>query len=668
MKNKKLFFAALFFAALAFGFVGCENPDSESGISIEKPTTPEVPTLVTTGGATEVGYSSITLWGRINTDTLWAFSNIKWGIECSTSKEEMQSHKGKKVLCTTDLVGENSDEYSVAFTELTGGKMLYYNAYLVINDMKYIYGEADSVHLDVKLTLNRNNTSYGTVTGSGTYDHLAEVTITATPKENYYFAGWSDSDSKELTRTVQVNSDTTITAIFSEEPYLTAKPNNSNYGTVTGSGHYAVGSEATITATPKESYYFTGWSDCDSKELTRTVQVNSDTTITANFAKNPYLTAKPNSSDYGTVTGSGYYDVGAEATITATPKENYYFTGWSDSDSKELTRTVQVNSDTIITANFAKMLYLTVKSNNSNFGTVEGSGYYELNTEVTITATPNYYTEFVQWSDGNTENPRTVTVTSNVTYVAEFKVSYTSNFTPAAFSVSSTNQVYFSPGNLQYHPKNDEWRFAPSQLDYICEANENISSTYNGWLDLFGWSTSATNFGVSTSTSSSNYSGSFVDWGTNQIGSDAPNTWRTLTYAEWRYLLNNRLNASSLMGVAQVNGVNGLILLPDSWTCPDGITFKSGFHDDEGVEYYAAYQTFTAAEWSKMEVAGAVFLPAAGRRYGSVVYYVQDDGYCWSATEYKSNEVCFLFFDSDEAYMHDNYRYYGFGVRLVKDL
>lgn len=71
----------------------------------------------------------------------------------------------------------------------------------------------------------------------------------------------------------------------------------------------------------------------------------------------------------------------------------------------------------------------------------------------------------------------------------------------------------------------------------------------------------------------SDYS-TFVDWGTNRIGNYAPNAWRTLTSNEWGYLLNNRPNASSLKGVAQVNGVNGLILLPDSWTRPSGVTFK----------------------------------------------------------------------------------------------
>ena len=231
------------------------------------------------------------------------------------------------------------------------------------------------------------------------------------------------------------------------------------------------------------------------------------------------------------------------------------------------------------------------------------------------------------------------------------------------FSVSSSKKVNFSYGNLQYHPANNKWRFAESQLDYIGDANSNISSSYNGWLDLFGWSTSATNFGVSTSEDIDDYSGSFVDWGTNKIGNDAPNTWRTLTSNEWEYLLNTRTNATSLKGVAQVNGVNGLILLPDNWTCPSGVTFKSGFHNN-----YAAYQTFTAAEWSKLEAAGAVFLPAAGHRHGSGVSFVQHLGYYWSATEDSSTWACYLSLRSGKAYMSDFLRRYGLSVRLVKDL
>ena len=234
------------------------------------------------------------------------------------------------------------------------------------------------------------------------------------------------------------------------------------------------------------------------------------------------------------------------------------------------------------------------------------------------------------------------------------------------FSVSADKQVTFSKGNLQYHPANNEWRFAENQTDYIGDANSNCSSTYNGWLDLFDWSTSTTNFGVSISYD--DCYGSFVDWGINQIGSDAPNTWRTLSYDEWEYVVFDRPNASSLCGVAQVNGVNGLILLPDNWVCPSDITFKSGFPSNYGVDFYAAYQTFTASEWSKLEAAGAVFLPASGYRIKSDVYDVQDGGYYWSSTKDFSAHTYFLIFYSGEAYMFINDSYHGLSVRLVKDI
>ena len=288
---------------------------------------------------------------------------------------------------------------------------------------------------------------------------------------------------------------------------------------------------------------------------------------------------------------------------------------------------------------------------------------------MTISASAQFY---IYFSDG------TVAKVDSISMVAP-AFSETSGI--GTFSVSATKQVTFSPGNLQYTQSTNTWSFASSQYEVLGTDNViggTVTSDEYGYdksgtaladkVDLFGWSTSTTNFGVSTSTSYTDYSGSFVDWGTNQIGSDAPNTWRTLTYDEWNYLRNGRPNASSLRGVAQVNGVNGLILLPDNWTCPAGITFKSGFHSNYGVDYYAAYQTFTAAEWSKLEAAGAVFLPAAGYLFGTSVLYVQYFGYYWSATERDSNDAYFLRFYSDGASMGYNGRDNGQSVRLVKDL
>ena len=273
----------------------------------------------------------------------------------------------------------------------------------------------------------------------------------------------------------------------------------------------------------------------------------------------------------------------------------------------------------------------------------------------------------------------------------DFKFGTVKNFTTleapdisgiGVFSVSETKQVTFSPGNLQYTQSTNTWSFASTQwkmlgTDNVTGGSVESHPTYGDYksgtaladkVDLFGWSTAATNFGVSTSTDYNDYYGSFVDWGTNRIGNDAPNTWRTLTYEEWDYLRNGRPNASSLKGVAQVNGENGLVFLPDNWTCPAGVTFKSGFHSNYGVDYYAAYQTFTAEQWSKLEAAGAIFLPAAGNRLGSDVDNVQYDGFCWSATEANGNFAYCLFFLSYDAGMGTCYRSRGLSVRLVKDL
>lgn len=248
------------------------------------------------------------------------------------------------------------------------------------------------------------------------------------------------------------------------------------------------------------------------------------------------------------------------------------------------------------------------------------------------------------------------------------------------FSVSATKKVIFSPGNLQYTQSTNTWSFAKNQWDMIGTDNViggSVSSDPTSGdkkygdaladkIDLFGWGTG--NNPTNSSTDYNDYQ-TFVDWGTNQIGSDAPNTWRTLTEDEWHYLRFSRTNANNLVGVAQVNGVNGLILLPDNWVCPAGVTFNSGFPAGSSLAYYAPYQTFTADQWSKLESAGAVFLPAAGRRNGTSVNDVQYYGYYWSATEFNSYIANGLCFGSDAAgmYVYDG-RYSGKSVRLVKDL
>ena len=250
----------------------------------------------------------------------------------------------------------------------------------------------------------------------------------------------------------------------------------------------------------------------------------------------------------------------------------------------------------------------------------------------------------------------------------------------AAFSVSDSKQVYFSQGNLQYQASTGTWRFAEHQYDTIGSDNSNISSSYSGWIDLFGWGTSGWNSGAnaykpySTSTSNSDYypggdytnnlTGSYAnaDWGVyNKIsnGGNQAGMWRTLTNSEWLYLISNRTDASSKNGVATVNDVTGLILLPDNWALPDGLTFTSGANGD------FAQNTYSASDWSKMEANGAVFLPAAGRRSGTDVSSVGSS--YWSSSASGGNNACYLYFLSSGVYASgSDYRRSGRSVRLVR--
>ena len=255
-----------------------------------------------------------------------------------------------------------------------------------------------------------------------------------------------------------------------------------------------------------------------------------------------------------------------------------------------------------------------------------------------------------------------------------------------AFSVSYDKKVTFSPGNLQYTHSTGTWSFAENQWDYIGTDNvkggtvesdpvygyEKEGSSLADKIDLFGWSISSTNYGVNTSTTYNSYGESFVDWGNNKIGNSAPNTWRTLTNEEWKYLVDRRPDAKLLRGVASVNGVNGLILLPDTWVCPSGVTFKYGFSRDYGVEEYGQYQTFTADQWSMLEAAGAVFLPASGVRKSLDVTNVQYQGYYWvaSAPASANSEHYIRFTTGNEREETATPAVFapGCSVRLVKDL
>ena len=230
--------------------------------------------------------------------------------------------------------------------------------------------------------------------------------------------------------------------------------------------------------------------------------------------------------------------------------------------------------------------------------------------------------------------------------------------TQEVFTVDGNNtKVRFSKGNLQYttdstHSTADgtatgTWRFAKHQYDFIGSANSNISTSYDGWIDLFGWGTSGYNNKVPTLSSNSysdyyysmNISTRYYDWGLyNNIDNYTYGTWRTPTRSEWEHILATRAGVSigetytdARYAVSKVNGVKGLMLFPDGFQWPTNSINPPSVCN--GYESNWNNRNYSIAQWAILESAGIIFLPAAGYRTGSTIYDSGESGWYWTSTK-----------------------------------
>ena len=291
------------------------------------------------------------------------------------------------------------------------------------------------------VTTSVNPSGAGTVTGAGTYEAGTVIVLTANANAGYTFDHWNDG-STQNPRVVTVNSNLNFTAYFTQNQYViivVASP--SNAGTVSGGGAYYYGNYATLTATAYPDYEFQGWSD-GSSENPHQVLVTDNATYTATFsaAGSTYYTvsAYVSPTGAGTVSGTGSFPAGSTTTLIATTNSGYVFDHWNDGVTTP-TRTVTVNNNMSFTAYFnAKQYTITVNANPAAGGTVSGGGTYPYGATATLTATSNSGYSFMQWSDGNTSNPRTVTVTGNATYTALFMTAGGETF---MLTVTSGNQL-----------------------------------------------------------------------------------------------------------------------------------------------------------------------------------------------------------------------------------
>lgn len=229
---------------------------------------------------------------------------------------------------------------------------------------------------------------------------------------------------------------------------------------------------------------------------------------------------------------------------------------------------------------------------------------------------------------------------------------------PGVFSISEGKRIYFSKGNLvasiDASGVPTAWKFYDNQYEYLNEggANKTIGEAA-GDVDLFGWSTRATHFGISVSVDNKDYSGDFYDWG--NVFEDNE-TWRTLTTAEWDYILNTRkMSHVDFRYSLYISycGNHGLVLYQDSYNGPALVS---------GTNY--TEETFPE---------DCVFLPSGRFREARGIYEPSiEQGRYWSSTVIDPGDAgdvgCMSFYPHNVRTDRLNHRYVGYSVRLVTDM
>ena len=432
------------------------------------------------------------------------------------------------------------------------------------------------------IDVTANEPSWGTFSGAGSYDVGSRVQIKATPNTGVRFTQWSDGVTYNP-RTVTVTADATYTAQFESVPQwtLTVQPNNASWGTVSGGGTFYEGVITSISASANDGYLFRRWSDGETYNP-RTLSLSSNLTLTAIFEPIPTwtLTLLVSPVGAGTVDGAGTYLETATATFSTTPNTGYRFLRWSDG-STNLSRSMRLTQDTSLTAIYEAIPTYTITANvatgQGTYGTVTGGGTYYENTTATLRAQPNTGYRFTRWSDGVTTNPRTVTVTANATYTAEFEefnIYYVDLGLPSGTMWAEVNVGAINPYDYG---------------DYFAWGETAPKTTYNWTNYAHGSSTSS----LTKYCTNSSY-GTVDNKSTLEAADDAAtailgNGAYTPTATQWSELINNTTATATTQ-----NGVRGMLV-----TGPNG---------------------------------NSIFLPAAGYKAGTGTSNTESYGYYWSAS------------------------------------
>ena len=391
----------------------------------------------TTGTATLTvfGYNKITYEGTINI-TSGGASQYNVNVSANPTNGGTVTGGGtysQGQLCTVNATA-NSGYTFINWTE-NGNVVSSQACYTFsVNNNRTLVANFQAQPQNYTISVSANPANGGTATGGGTYQQGQSCTVSATANNGYTFTNWTENGNVVSTNrnyTFTVNGNRTLVANFTQQNYtINVSANPAIGGTVTGGGAFHNGDNCTVMATANNGYTFSNWTDCSKVVSTNSnysFTVNGNRTLVANFTAQTYtINAVANPNYGGTVSGGGNFNYGQSCTLTATPAANYTFVNWTKQGqvvSTNATYTFTVTESATYQAQFELQSFtITVENANPDWGSVSGGGTFFYGETTEIAATPNIGYVFLMWDDGNTDNPRSIVVTENRTYIGNFAV------------------------------------------------------------------------------------------------------------------------------------------------------------------------------------------------------------------------------------------------------
>ena len=329
---------------------------------------------------------------------------------------------------------------------------------------------------------------------------------------------------------------------------------------------------------------------------------------------------------------SEYVLYGSEIEVVAIPDEGYAFTGWYVDNSTEPVSTDSVfmfvaTRNTMLTAHFTKLSNLTICSAGNgrvSFKDMSGTSRIALyGSEVTVVATPDENCDFIGWFVGESEEP--VSTDAEYTFiVTEEDTTLTAKFSkrplPVGEAIDLGLSVKWATCNVGASAPEEyggyyAWGETEEKSNYTWSTYKWCNGSYNTMTKYCTSSSYGTVDNKTTLDPEDDVA--HVKWG---------GSWRMPTKAEQDELRNN----CTWTWTTQ-NGVNGY-----------KVTGSNG---------------------------NSIFLPAAGYRYGTGVYYRGGNGYYWSSSLGSSNSgyAYGLYFSSGDYGWYSSYRCLGRSVRPVSE-